>query len=745
VLALGAAAYWWLNRGYPVGYPRANVVLVTIDTLRADRLGAYGHAAAQTPRLDRLAGEGVRFEQVVSSVPLTLPSHTSLMSSMDPTLHGVRDNAAFEIPPGTRLLAEVFHDAGYDTGAFVGAYVLDSRWGLAPGFDTYDDDFDYAGGEVTPGQVERRGDAVMARVLPWLRQRSDNPFFAWIHLYDPHAPYDAPEPFASRLADPYDGEVAYTDSLIGELLDTLEEQGMADDTIVLVTADHGEALGDHGEPGHGLFLYDSTILVPLILRLPDRLDGGLEVPAQVRLIDVAPTLLELVGLQAPDNFIGASLVPFLSGGGSARPAYSETYFPRYHFGWQELHALREEGFKYIMAPRPELYDVATDATESDNLVEVDIDRADVLREDLEDRIDAAVSSSAGRLSADASQRLRALGYIGAAPADLPAGPLPDPKDKVELFRKLTRGQGLLQSGDPAAAEALLEEVVAEDPGVVDAQFTLGNARFAQRDFAGAIEAFTATIALNPEYDLALSNLGLARRRSGDLAGAREDFEALLALVPDSPAAHYNLGEMDLEEDKPRDALEHFEVAVQSNDAMPSSYFGAGVASLQLGDVPGAARYLEHTVELAPDYPEVHYYLGLVAEARSDPATAVTEYRAEVDDFPSNYRAWFNLSLLLADLGQPAEAVDAARAAIEANPEFARAHVSLGRYLLLLNDPARYQEAGDAARRGLELQPEASVRALGHFVLADVYNRQGRAQDAQRELTLARRAQQEIGG
>ncbi|MGD8328858.1 MAG: sulfatase-like hydrolase/transferase [Acidobacteriota bacterium] len=745
LLALGAAAYWWLNRGYRVGYPRANVVLVTIDTLRADRLGSYGHAAAQTPRLDRLAAEGVRFEQVVASVPLTLPSHTSIMSSMDPTEHGVRDNAAFEIPPGTRLLAEVFHDAGYDTGAFVGAYVLDSRWGLAPGFDTYDDDFDYAGGEVTPGQVERRGDAVMARALPWLRARGDDPFFAWIHLYDPHAPYDAPEPFASRLADPYDGEVAYTDSLIGELLDTLGEQGMADDTIVLVTADHGEALGDHGEPGHGLFLYDSTILVPLILRLPDDSDSGLEVPAQVRLIDVAPTLLELVGLPAPDNFIGASLVPFLNGGGGARPAYSETYFPRYHFGWQELHALREEGFKYIMAPRPELYDVATDAAESDNLVEVDIDRADMLREDLEDRIDAAVSSSAGRLSAEASQRLRALGYIGAAPADLPAGPLPDPKDKVELFRKLTRGQGLLQSGDPAAAEAVLEEVVAEDPGVVDAQFTLGNARFAQRDFAAAIEAFTATIALNPEYDLALSNLGLARRRIGDAAGAREDFEALLELVPDSPAAHYNLGEMDLEAGKPRDALQHFEIAVQSNDAMPSSYFGAGVASLQLGDVPGAQRYLERTMELAPDYPELHYYLALVAEAKSDPATAVTEYRTEVEDFPGNYRAWFNLSLLLADLGQPAEAVGAAQAAIDANPDFARAHVSLGRYLLLLNDPARYDEAGDAARRGLALQPEASIRALGHFVLADVYNRQGRAEDAQRELALARRAQQEIGG
>jgi len=744
LLVLAAGSVWWLNRGYRLSYAGANVVLVTIDTLRHDRLGSYGYAAAETPRLDAFAREGVRFEQVVASTPLTLPSHTSLMASLDPTMHGVRDNGAFDLPADTTLLAEYFERAGYDTGAFVGAYVLHSRWGLAPGFQTYNDEFDYGGDNATPGQVERRGDAVLDAALPWLRGRGAEPFFAWVHLYDPHAPYVAPEPYGSRFAaEPYDGEVAYTDSLIGELLDALQEAGVADNTIVLVTADHGEALGDHGEPGHGLFLYASTILVPLMLRLPDRAGSGLEIPEQVRLTDVAPTLLELAGLPVPDAYAGESLVPFLFNAGSARPAYSETFFPRYHFGWQELYALRADGFKYILAPRPELYDLGPDAAELDNLVAVQADLAADFRDDLDRRLEDAVTAGPGRLSAEASQRLRALGYIGGASSDLPEGPLPDPNDKAELFRRLTRAQGLLQAGDAPAAELLLEEVIAEDPGVVDGQFTLGNARFAQQDFAGALEAFTATIELNPEYDLALSNLGLARRKLGDVEGARADFEALLALSPGSPSAHYNLGEMELEAGNPRRALEHFESALDNTDTMPATHFGAGVASLQLGDVPAAARYLQRTAELAPLYPEVHYYLALVAESNADPATAVAEYRAEAENFPQHYRSWFNLSLLMADLGQPAEAVEAAQNAIDANADFARAQVSLGRYLLLLNDPARYEEAGEAARRGLALQPEASVRALGHFVLADVYNRLGRPQDSQRELALARQAQQDI--
>jgi arylsulfatase A-like enzyme/Tfp pilus assembly protein PilF len=745
--ALAIAACQWPGT-HVSRHPGANVLLVSIDTLRADRLGSYGHRPAETPRLDALAAEGVRFEQVVSPVPLTLPSHTSILTSMRPPDHGVRDNGAFQISEKAVLLAEVFEAAGYDTGAFVGAYVLHSRWGLAPGFDVYDDHFDYGGQNNTPGQVERRGDAVVNVALDWLRQprSEETPFFAWVHLYDPHAPYSAPEPYASRFADdPYDGEVAYTDFLIGQLLDGLDELGALEQTVILVTADHGEGLEDHDEPGHGLFLYDPTVLVPLILRLPGQEHAGLEVGDQVRLIDIAPTLLELTDLPVPTEFEGASLTPFLVGEGTSRPAYSETYFPRLHFGWQELYALRNDEYKYILAPRPELYLIDADPEEATNLVDAQPARAAAMRAELEELRGTATEVSAGEMDSEALQRLRSLGYIGAAPADTvsPDAELADPKDKLELFRRLTRGQGLVQSGEPALAVEVLTGVVAEDPRIVDAHFTLGNAFFALGRYEEAAAAFRATIELLPEYDLALANLGMCQRRLGETAAARDTFEALLLMSPTSASAHFNLGEMDLDDNDPTSARRHFEAGLSTSDSMPAMHFGLGVAAFQLGDLRQAAQSLERAAELAPAYPQVHYYLAQVAEARDDADVAKTEYRAEVANNPRDYRSWFNLSVLLSDEEDHEGAVAALRQAIAARPDLAVAHVYLGRALLMMEEPTLYTEALEAARRGLDLGPPPGVVPTAHFVLADLYNRLGQPDAAQRELARGRAAQQRL--
>ena len=729
-------------------HPGANVLLVSIDTLRADRLGAYGYGPAETPRLDALAGEGVRFAQVVSPVPLTLPSHTSILTSMQPPAHGIRDNGAFALSEEAVLLADVFQEAGYATGAFVGAFVLHSRWGLSPGFDEYDDRFEYGSSQASPGQVERRGDAVVEVTLDWLRQPRDEqtPFFAWVHLYDPHAPYTAPEPFGSRFAsDPYDGEVAYTDSLIGQLLDGLDELGVLEQTIVLVTADHGEGLNDHDEPGHGLFLYDPTVLVPLILRLPGRQHSGLEVDQQVRLIDIAPTLLDLTVLPVPEAFDGASLTPFLAGEGEARPAYSETFFPRLHFGWQELYALRSDNYKYILAPRPELYLVDADPDETTNLIDAQPARAAAMRAELEEMRGVATDVRAGEMNSEALQRLRSLGYIGAAPADVAGtdAELPDPKDKLDLFRRLTQGQSLVQSGEMEMAVQALEELIAEDSRIVDAHFTLGNALFAMGDYAGAADAFRATIELSPEYDLAISNLGMCQRRLGNPSAARDTFNALLLMSPESSSAHFNLGEMDLDDEDPTSARRHFEIGLARNDAMPSMHFGLGVAAFQLGDVRQAALSLGRAVELAPTYPQAHYYLAQLAEARGDDQEALAEYRAEVASHPQSYRSWFNLSVLLSDAGDLEGAVEALRRTVAARPGLAVAHVYLGRNLLMVEDPTLYEEALQAAQRGLELGPPREVVPTAHFVLADLYNRLGQPEAAQRELSLGRAAQQRL--
>ncbi len=302
VLAALATTTWWMLRQAPLRYAGANVLLVSIDTLRADHLGAYGYAEAETPRLDQIAREGIRFAQVVSPMPLTLPAHTSLMTAVPTSVHGIRDNGAFELSAETSTLAEQLRAAGYQNGAFVGSFVLHSRWGLSRGFAHYDDRFEYGVAGGVPGQVERPAEAVVDAALSWLTEPREAPFFSWVHLFDPHSPYAAPEPYGSRYIDrPYDGEIAYTDAQVGRLLDGIDAAGLLDNTIVVVTADHGEGLGEHGEPGHGLFLYDTTVLVPLIIRLPDRLLAGREVAEQVRLIDIAPTLVELTGAALPDS------------------------------------------------------------------------------------------------------------------------------------------------------------------------------------------------------------------------------------------------------------------------------------------------------------------------------------------------------------------------------------------------------------------------------------------------------------
>ena len=727
-------------------YDGANIVLISIDTLRADRLGVYGYARAETPRIDRLAREGIRFEQVISPMPLTLPAHTSLMTALPTPAHGVQDNGAFEIALGATTLAEQLQEAGYENGAFIGAFVLHSRWGLNRGFAEYNDNFEYAQPGGMPGQVERRAEAVIDAALEWLRQPREGPWFAWVHLYDPHSPYSAPEPYLSRYADrPYDAEIAYADAQIGRLLDELDSDGELDNTVVVLTADHGEGLGEHDEPGHGMFLYDTTILVPLVIRLPDRLGEGREVGEQVQLIDVAPTILELVGVAIPESFSGLSLTPFFQGeGGSSRVAYSETYYPRWHFGWQELHALRKDGFKYILAPNEELYDLRSDPTEINNLVAQEPARVAALREEVERIRGGGVLTAPGRLSGEATERLRALGYIGSAPTDLGDGLLPDPKNKIHLFTRTTDAQGKLVTGDYAEAIRILREVIDEDPRIVSAHLTLGNALFRQGRFPEAAEAFEASLALRPDEDIALSNLGLAHRRLGDVETARSDFEALLALDPMSTTAYFNLGEMALEADDPRTAERHFENAIEINDQQPGPHFGLGVAAYQQGFIDRAIAQFDRVESLASLYLELRYYRALIYERRGDLGTAKELYQAEVDLNPQHHRSWLNLSQIYVQQGDHQAAVEALRRGVDADPQRAPAHILLARSLLALEDPSTYSDAEAAARRGITLGTPPELLPLAHYVLADIYNRLGRPEDVERELSLARQAEKAIG-
>ena len=350
-----------------------NVLLITADTVGADQLGTYGNRVIATPRLDALAASGIVFENASTVAPLTLPAHASIMTGTYPMAHGVRDNGIFYARREQPTLATTLKNAGYATGAFVGAFVLDSRWGLDRGFDRYVDDFDLSEGTlISPDMVRHRGETVVANARRWLDEVKGGPFLAWVHLFDPHAPYDPPEPYRGKYGSApwglYHAEVAHVDNLVGQLLDWLVQNGLEETTAVVFVGDHGESLGRHGETSHGFFVYDATIRVPFILRAPNQ-PSSRRVAAQVSSIDLMPTVLEALNVPTPPSVQGRSLLGLASGNGadSAIEAYSETYNPRYEYGWSELKSLRTESFHFIDAPRAELYDVRADPAEQHDL------------------------------------------------------------------------------------------------------------------------------------------------------------------------------------------------------------------------------------------------------------------------------------------------------------------------------------------------------------------------------------------
>jgi arylsulfatase A-like enzyme len=439
-------------------------VLITLDTTRADRLGSYGYQKAQTPVLDRLAREGIRFADAVSPAPLTLAAHASILTGLDPQNHGARHNGQYRLDPSQLTLAEVLREKGYDTAAFVAAFVLDARYGLAQGFDVYDDRTEPLPGQPFGGLGERSAEKVTEAALAWLGGRAKTrPFFLWVHYYDPHAEYRPPEPYKQRFQTSlYDGEVAYMDAQIGRLIPELEKA--SEKLLVIVAGDHGESLGEHAEYTHSRLIYESTQHVPLFIWSPDLITGPYLVDdALVGLVDVFPTVLELLGIAAEGRRDGISLR--LAGKEPGRTLYLETMAPYLDSGWAPLHALRRHQDKYIFAPRPEYYDLSADPDESDNLmgkVSGDAEQAVAgLREELAARLKdtpsaEAIAAAAAKPDAEALQRLQALGYLsGPGPSGARSGELPDPKDMMPIQKLVIESRSLRREGrlDDALSKA----------------------------------------------------------------------------------------------------------------------------------------------------------------------------------------------------------------------------------------------------------------------------------------------------
>ena len=616
-----------------------DVILISVDTLRSDHVGCYGDTGASTPVLDALAKRGTRFAQVIAPVPLTLPAHASLFTGLTPLKHGVHDNIGFALGPSVPMVAERFRAGGYATGAFVSGASLHRRFGLARGFDHYDDRFTRGGDAARPMLVERRADETLAAVDEWLRREAGapaRPLFLWVHLFDPHAPYEPPDPFRTRFTErPYDGEVAFVDSQIGLLVDHLGRARPGRRPLVAVTADHGEGLGDHGEETHGLFVYDSTIRVPLILQGPGVPAGGV-VASTVRLIDVAPTLLDLADLPPLGGEEGVSLGSTLTEAVTApAPAYVESRLGRLCCGWAALHAWRDGRWMLIDAPRVELYDTSADPSQLHNVAGDRPAEVARMRRALGQALTHESVSSPGPTSAVSRAQLRSLGYVAAGGTAMPS--LRDPKDMVGLSTQIGRTLEI-EDADPPRAARELKTVLRDDPSNPLARRHLGMALMRQRRFAEAVRVLNALAADGDDSTETLALLADLALERGDLKDARSRLEVVYARDPSDMSAAFKLGivsvdagEMDravtlftavvthepanvdalvdlagalLKTGRSADAAKYFQQAIDAGAAGPLAWNGLAFAKIQAGDTDGAADAMRQSLRLQPNQPDI---------------------------------------------------------------------------------------------------------------------------------------------
>ncbi len=741
----------------PVKPEEMNIILFTIDTLRADHLECYGYDKVKTPQINRLANEGILFEHNIVQAPLTLPSHASILTGTYPLHHGVRDNGGFYLDESHLTLAESLKSKGYATGAFVAAFVLDSHWGLDQGFDYYYDNFDLTKyKKISLDSVQRRGDEVLAEVYKWVENQSQQKFFAWIHLYDPHTPYDPPEPYKSQYGGKryslYDGEIAYVDQLMGEFRNFMEEKGLWERTLIIFTADHGESLGEHKESAHGFFIYDSDVRVPLIVRFPGAKLAGRTIQNQVRSIDIMPTVLNAVGGNIPESVHGKSFLPLLLGQEeeTERLAYSETYWPRYHYGWSELKLLRKGQYKFIDAPRPELYDVYEDPGETENLVNRKASLGNEMKRELEALIEqysreGIAEAEPQKIDNDSLIKLQALGYIGSFRTSQKAKGerLADPKDKIELYNNIKMAQFLVTEEKMEQAENMIKNVLESDPAVLEARYVLGNIFSKQEKYEEAIEEYSKALSVDPEYYDAIFGIALAYKKSGNTEEAIVGFKRLLDIDPRDTKPHFHLGDLYEERGDLDKAISHLISAVDLDPEGPVFRNNLGALYLKKKMYAEAEKEIRTALSFERSVPiqNAHFNLGLLHEERGEILLAIEEYKKEQETSPFNFQADFNLGLLYVKTKETEKAIEEFKSCIQKNEEYGSAYVFLAK--AYMDTGMDLNEAAQLAEKGISLTPDLKTTVLAHFVLADIYNRLGRVNDSRWHVETARELQKSL--
>jgi len=760
IIAIGMIIYFFIiQKKDPVqkfgtlmkakGIEKPNIVLITLDTTRADHLPCYGYTGVRTPHLDALVKKGVVFEQCTSSSPLTLPSHASMMTGLYPTYHGVRVNGNTAVSQTHWTLAELLSEQGYQCGAFIGAFVLDGRWGLNQGFHHYDDQFDMKKFKrLDLALVQRPANEVIDASLEWLEGQKNKPFFAWIHLYDPHAPYEPPEPYFSEydtsLVGLYDGEIAFTDEQIGKLTSWLNQNGFKENTIIVILGDHGEGLGDHGEMAHGYFIYDYAVQVPFLIITPFEDWQGIRVSSQISTVDIFPTILEMVGARIPVENQGKSLlnVMFHPESTNNHYAYCESLSPNIHYGWSPLYSLRTTQFKYIGAPRPELYNIVEDPREMNNLRDRLPQKTREFREALNTFItqtsQAAPKPEAANLDQETLRRLAALGYIGAPVAkrsvEKEGKILADPKDKQHIYESVQYVGELINKEEYQESVQILESVLCEEPGIPQAMLLLATC-YVELDRKEEAKA---------QYDLILKEdpnsiqglIGMANLLLEE--GNHEDVIALckqiLSVDDRNTQAYTILGEVYMAGNDHLQALPHLEKAVEIQPKMTRNRLNLAVCFVGLKRYGEAEVILEDILKEYPKFPFAHYHLGLLYEGQGELEKARNAYEEEVKLYPNQFRARFNLGKLLFTFGLREEYLEQMREVIRIAPEAPEGYLFLARGLL--HEPVALDQILELVQKGLSLAETSELKALAYFLLADVYNRKNQPDKVKEALEKA---------
>jgi arylsulfatase A-like enzyme/predicted Zn-dependent protease len=723
-----------------------NVILITLDTTRADHLSCYAADHGQTPNLDALAAAGTIFERCISQVPLTLPAHTTILSGTYPAFHQVRDNGSFVVPEGLELLSETLLRRGFATAAFISAYVLHRKWGLNRGWDYYGDSFRFSKLKtVSLSNIQKLAGAVLPEAEAWLEKIGKQRFFSWIHLYDPHSPYAPPEPFASLYSsNPYQGEVAYMDAELGKFFSFLKARGLWENTLIVVAGDHGEMLGEHGEASHGLFIYEAAVHVPLIIRSPWRLPAR-RVSTTVELVDIMPTILEALDIAPGKTQQGKSLLQLAFGDRSAGSgqALCETWYPRLHYGWSELTAIYKDGYKFIGAPQEELYDLTKGGVaEDDNLRLKKSAIGNKMKKNLRDfqaRIarGSISSSTQSALSREDRQNLAALGYLSTVVDTKEKTGLTDPKTKIQVYNDITRVRELEQDGQIGQAIVLMNEILARDPEIVDGHSLLGNLYYQERRFPEALAAYRRVIRQKTNSNFAMVDVVNTLMAMKQLDQAEKEIHAFRAVFPKDATFLRLLGQVAEQRQRPDEALAWFQKALVLDPKYAEVYLKMGEIYSQLQNLSDAEKCLAKAQEINPDLSKVAFIRAQVADASGNLELARKSYLRELELDEKNVGAAFNLAQVYKKLGQMDEALRFFRMATEIDPGFNLPFFIIARYNF--DNRQDLEEAIAMCRRGVAIQPADKNTPLGYFLLSDIYTYLGDDANARENFALGKRA------